>query len=346
MTQHKIKSDSRTIPTDFTRLLGCSFPIIAGPMFLVSDPDLVSAVSEAGGIGAMPSLNWRSTAEFHQAIKEVKSRTSKPFAVNLIVNQANLRQSADLEVCVAEKVPMIITSLGNPKNTIQKMHPVGSKVFCDVTNLSYAKKVESLGADGVIAVSSGAGGHAGPTSSLVLIPYLRKHLSIPVIAAGGISTGQQLAAALLLGASAVQIGTLFIASHEAKVDQNYKNAILNAKPEDIVMTKKISGTPCSVIRTPYIDKVGTDVNWFEEYLYRNIKTKKYMKILRTYLGSVTLKKSVLAPTFKEVWSAGQSVGLIDEILPVAKIMENLVSEYFNAAQSFATRVSVAPPASS
>jgi nitronate monooxygenase len=323
-------SKLRAIPTPFTQLLGCDYPIIAGPMFLVSNSRLVSAVSGAGGLGAMPSLNWRTTEEFRQAVREVKAKTKKPFGVNLIVNQANIRQKADLAVCVEERVPLVITSLGNPKETIRQMHEVGGKVFCDVTTLSYAKKVEDLGADGVIAVSAGAGGHAGPISPLVLIPYLRKHLRIPVIAAGGIATGEQVAAALLLGASAVQIGTRFIASEESSVDDAYKNAILNSNPEDIVLTKKISGTPAAVIKTPYIEKQGLELNPVEAFLFQHPKTKKYMKMIRAYIGSKALEKAVAGPTWKEVWSAGQGVGLIQDILPASQIVQQLVREYHEA----------------
>jgi nitronate monooxygenase len=320
----------RPITTPITQLLGCAYPIIAGPMFLVSNVPLVSAVSRAGALGAMPSLNWRSTEDFRKAVREIKSQTTLPFGVNLIVNQANLRLNADLQVCVEESVPLVITSLGNPKETIRRMHEVGGKVFCDVTELSYAKKVEDLGADGVIAVSAGAGGHAGPISPLVFIPYLKKHLKIPIVAAGGIVTGEQMAAALLLGASAVQIGTRFIASEESGVDFSYKNAILKANPEDIVFTKKISGTPAAVINTPYIEKQGLELNPIEKYLFQNPKTKKYMKMLRAYIGSKALEKAVSGTTWKEVWSAGQGVGLIEEILPAGKIVEKLINEYYQA----------------
>ena len=322
------------IETSFTRLLGCPYPLIAGPMFLVSNPNLVVAVCEAGAVGGMPSLNWRSTDEFRQAVREVKARTQKPFAVNLIVNQANPRVAADLAVCVEEKVPLVITSLGNPKETIRQMHAIGSKVFCDVTDLKYALKVEDLGADGVIAVSSGAGGHAGPIAALVLIPYLRRHLKIPIIAAGGISVGSQLAAALLLGASAVQVGTRFIASVESAVEPNYKKAIIDSNPEDILMTKRISGTPVAVIKTPYTEKLGTELNPIEAYLHKNPKTKKYMKLIRTYLGSTALKNAIVGPTFKEVWSAGQGVGLIEEILPAQDIVWRMIQEFHEARQEF------------
>jgi nitronate monooxygenase len=321
-----------SIPTAFTSLLGISYPIIAGPMFLVSDEDLVSSVSEAGGLGGMPSLNWRTPEQFRAAVQTVKKRTRKPFAVNLIVNQANARQTPDLEVCAEEKVPLVITSLGNPKETIRRMHEVGCKVFCDVTNLEYAKKVQDLGADGVIAVSSGAGGHAGPISPMVFIPYLKRHLEIPIIAAGGIATGEQIAAALVLGAAGVQIGTRFIATSEAKVDEAYKKAIVNSDPEDIVMTLKISGTPAAVIRTPYIDRVGLDLNPLEKLLYKYPQTKKYMKMARYYLGSKALEKAAGGTTWKEVWSAGQGVGLIDDVQPARDVVQKLVEEYFEAAQ--------------
>ncbi|MGK5084219.1 nitronate monooxygenase [Bdellovibrionota bacterium FG-1] len=320
------------ISTSFTQLLGCDYPIIAGPMFLVSDEALVAAVSEAGGIGATPSLNWRTTAEFKNAIHNIRSRTSKPFGVNLIVNQANTRQHADLDVCAEEKIPFIVTSLGSPKEAIRRMHEVGGKVFCDVTNLAYARKVQDMGADGVIAVSAGAGGHAGPISPLVLLPYLRKHLNIPIVAAGGIATGEQIAAALLLGASAVQIGTRFIASREAKVDESYKKAILKAQPDDIVLTKRISGTPAAVIRTPYIDQQGLELNPIEQMLFKYPKTKKYMKMIRAYLGSKVLEKAAQGPTWKEVWSAGQGVGLIDDILPARDIVLQLAEQYHQACK--------------
>jgi nitronate monooxygenase len=306
-------------------------------MFLVSDPDLVTAVSEAGGLGRMPALNWRSTREFQKTVQEVKRRTKHAFAVNLIVNRSNPRVEADLAVCAEEKVPLVITSLGNPKETIRRMHEVGCKVFCDVTTLEYARKVADLGADGIIAVSAGAGGHAGPVSPLVFIPYLAKHVRIPIIAAGGVATGAQLAALELLGASGVQIGTRFIASNESKVDANYKKAILEADPEDIVLTKKISGTPAAVIRTPYIDRQGLELNPIESYLMHHPRTKKYMKMARAYLGSKMLEKAIGAPTWKEVWSAGQGVGLIDDILPAAEIVRRLVDEYWTARGRFVTR---------
>lgn len=304
--------------------------MIAGPMFLVSNELLVSEVSNSGGVGGAPSLNWRTPELFGQAVKKIKSLTHGPFAVNLIVNKVNSRVDSDLAVCVAEKVPLVITSLGNPRLVIEKVHAYGGKVFCDVTDLKYALKVQELGADGVIAVSAGAGGHAGPTSPLVLIPYLKTKLKIPVVAAGGIVNGRQVLASLVLGADAVQIGTRFIASTEAGVSEEYKKAVASAEPSDIVLTRRISGTPASVIKTPFIEKEGLDLNPIEKILLKNETTKKYMKLLRAVIGQQALEKAAHQTTWKTVWSAGQGVGLIKDILPCREIMQRLVNEYWEA----------------
>lgn len=322
-------ADHSPIPTAVTAMLGCQYPIIAAPMFLVSNEALVTETSNAGGIGATPSLNWRSTELFDAALSTIKAGTDRPFAVNLIVNQTNLRMKADLDVIVRHKVPLVITSLGNPKQVIEAVHAYGGKVFCDVVDLKYALKVQEQDADGVIAVSSGAGGHAGPVSPLVLLPYLRERLSIPIIAAGGIATGRQILAALVLGADAVQIGTRFIASTEAQASEDYKQAILKSNPEDIVMTKRISGSPAAVIRTPFIDRQGLDLSPVEKMLRRHPLTEKYAKLFRAMTGSKALE-TAQKTTWKTVWSAGQGVGLIHEIAPAAKIMRQLVDEYWQA----------------
>lgn len=324
-------------PNQFKSLVGAKYPIIAGPMFLISDERLVTAACKAGIVGGVPSLNWRTTEEFAAAMRSIKSNVGTlPFAVNIIVNKSNLRAKADLKACLDVGVPMYITSLGSPKTVIEEAHKNGAKVFCDVTTLDYAKKVQDLGADGVIAVSSGAGGHAGPISPLVLIPFLKEHLSIPVVAAGGIATGQGMAAAFMLGASAVQVGTRFIASTESKASQEYKDAILKANPEDIVLTSRISGTPAAVIKTPYVERVGLELNPVEKVLLKNETTKKWMKLLINLRGAGMLKKAAERTTWKEVWSAGQGVGLIDEVLSINDIVQKLVREHNDAVKALST----------
>ena len=318
------------LSTRLTDMMGCPYPIIAAPMFLVSNNDLVVAASNSGAIGGIPSLNWRTTESFDAGLSDIVSRTHNPYAVNLIVNQTNLRLKADLDVIVRHKVPLVITSLGNPSEVIRRVHEYGGKVFCDVVDLKYALKVQEQGADGVIAVSSGAGGHAGTVSPLVLIPYLREKLRIPVIAAGGIVTGRQILAALALGADGVQIGTRFIASAEAAGGEEYKQAILKAAPEDIVLTRRISGTPASVINTPYIQKMGLDLNPIEKFLRSHPLTTKYAKLARVFFGTKALEQATEKTTWKTVWTAGQGVGMIDDIKPAADIVHQLMREYWDA----------------
>ena len=254
------------IETPFTQMMNIQYPIIGAPMFLVSNADMVVAISEAGGIGTFPSLNYRPEAKFAEALKEMKSRTKKPIGVNIIVNKSNTRAQADIKTSLDHGVELFITSLGSPKDVIREAHKQGAKVICDVINLEHAKKVQDLGADGVIAVAAGAGGHAGPISPIVLVSWLKKKLEIPVIAAGGIADGATMASMLVLGASAVSVGTRFIACKEAGVDQAYKDAVVRATPEDIVMTTRLSGTPAAVINTPYIEKIGLDLPWYLKVL--------------------------------------------------------------------------------
>lgn len=315
------------LETSFTKMMNIDYPIIGAPMFLVSNTDMVVAISEAGGIGTFPSLNYRPEEKFREALSEIKLRTKKPIGINLIVNKSNTRAKADLKTALDLGVELFITSLGSPKEVIEEAHKNGAKVICDVVNLEHAKKVQDLGADGVIAVGAGAGGHAGPLSPIVLVSWLKKKLDIPVIAAGGIADGATMASMLVLGASAVSIGTRFIASTEATIDQAYKDAVVNASPEDIVMTTRVSGTPAAVIRTPYIDKMGLDLPWYLKVLKNQKLTKKYIVPLIHFMGSKALEEAATGPTWKTVWTAGQSVGLIEDILPCKQIMENLVREY-------------------
>ncbi|WP_373997569.1 NAD(P)H-dependent flavin oxidoreductase [Bdellovibrio bacteriovorus] len=326
----------KKIKTPFTEMMKIDYPIIAAPMFLVSNTDIVVQASESGGIGTFPALNYRPIEKYVEALKEIKSRTKKPIGVNIIVNKSNARQSEDLKHALDNGVELFITSLGSPKEVIKEAHKNGAKVLCDVTNLEHALKVQDMGADGVIAVSSGAGGHAGPISPLVLIPWLKTRLQIPIVAAGGISHGSMMSAVLALGASGVSVGTRFIASHEAQVDEAYKEAIIKSSPEDIVMTTRVSGTPAAVINTPYVQKIGTDLPWAMKVLKDHKMTKKYMVPLIHLMGMKSLEEAASKPTWKTVWTAGQSVGLVEEILSVKEIYEKLITEYDQSVKNLSS----------
>jgi len=310
-----------------TELLSIRYPIILAPMFLVSNVKMLKEAAKAGITGAIPALNFRTIPELEEAILELKKNCEGPFGINLIVNKSNFLYLEQLEVCCRLKVDYIITSLGSPKLTIEKAHAAGVKVFCDVTDLKYALKVESLGADAVIAVCKEAGGHAGPMSGEELIPLLKSNCKIPVISAGGVSTGKGIKERMELGASGLSIGSLFIASDEAGVSQEYKQACVDYKAEDIVMTTKLSGTPCSVIKTPYVERIGTEQSWLERVLNKNKWLKKWVKALTFYRGMKALKQAALGATYKTLWVAGPSIENIHEILPVSKIVEDLVEDY-------------------
>ena len=315
------------IETPLTQMLGIRYPIIQAPMFLVSNVDMVVAASEAGAIGTFPALNYRPVEKYIEALKEMKKRTKKPIGLNIIVNKSNTRAKEDLKHALDAGVNLFITSLGSPKEVIAEAHKNGAKVVCDVVNLEHAKKVQDLGADGVIAVGTGAGGHAGPLSPIVLVNWLKHELEIPVIAAGGIANGATMAAMMAVGAAGVSIGTRFIASTEAKVEQAYKDAIVKSSPEDIVMTTRVSGTPAAVINTPYVQKMGLDLPWYFKFAKDQKTLKKYVVPLIHYLGSKSLEEAATGPSWKTVWSAGQSVGLVEDILPCEQIIKNLVNEY-------------------
>lgn len=318
-------TDAIAIHTAFSEQFNLKYPIICAPMFLVSSVKLVASVCEAGGMGTFPALNYRPVKRYHEAIREIKTLTGKPFGINIIVQKSNKYQQQHLEIALAEKVPLIITSLGNPKEAIRLAHQVGSKVYCDVVGLEHAQKVADLGADGLIAVGCGAGGHAGEISPFALIPYLVRQVKLPVVASGSIVDGAGMAAAFSLGAAAVYVGTRFIASAEAEVSEEYKRAIINARPEDIVNTAKVDGFPGNFIRTKELEAVGLKTSLGEEILSRSKRIRRWIALSRAARSLLADEKSKVS--YKTVFSAGQGVGLIDRVLPVAQIIENMVEEY-------------------
>jgi len=314
-----------SIITDFTQQFDVRYPIICAPMFLVSSVKMVVGASEAGGVGTFPALNYRPIERYRQTIKEIKGLTAKPFGINIIVQKSNKYQYKQIEHALEEEVPLIITSLGNPKEVIRLSHEVGTRVYCDVVGLEHAKKVADLGADGLIAVGFGAGGHAGDISPLALIPNLVRMVKLPIIAAGSIVDGAGMAAAFALGASAVYMGTRFIASKEAEVGEKYKNAIARAVSEDIVNTDRVDGFPGNFIRTKELEAVGLKKGLIEEILTKNRKIKRFISLsraARSLFGDMDSKVS-----YKTVFSAGHGVGLIDEVLSIQEIVEKTVREY-------------------
>lgn len=313
--------------SSITNMLGIRYPVIMAPMFLVSNTRMVIAALESGITAAIPALNYRTDKELRAAIAGIRKATDKPFGINLIVNKSNLKYREQLASCVELKVNFIITSLGNPKETIEQSHAAGIKVFCDVTDLKYAMKVEALGADAVIAVNSEAGGHAGNMKAAELIPLLKNNLRIPVISAGGVATGAQLKSVLDLGAEAASIGTIFIASEESPVSAEYKQALIDYKGKDIVMTSRLSGSPLTVINTPYVQQMGTRAGFLERILNKNKWLKKYVKLLLAVKGMKAIEKAAFGSTYKTVWCAGPAIEYIDSIRPLKTIVNSLIAEW-------------------
>jgi len=310
---------------NFCKSLGIQHPIIMAPMFLVSNTKMIISALESGITAAFPALNYRSDEEFRKAITEIRSKTSKPFGVNLIVNKSNFKLDTQLKTCLELKVAFIITSLGSPETVIKSCKPLGIKVYCDVVDLKYAQKVEALGADGLIAVNSNAGGHAGDTKPEVLIPLLKQHCKIPVISAGGISTAEEYQRIMKLGADAVSIGTVFIATEECGVSNDYKNALIEYGAKDIVMTTKLSGSALTVINTPYVQSIGTKATWLEKLMKKNKTLKKYIKLFLALRGMRKIEKAAFGATYQTVWCAGPSIENIHEISTVKKVVEKLTS---------------------
>ena len=277
-------------------------------MFLVSNEQMVVAALDNGITAAFPALNYRTIEELRHVITQIKNKTQRPFGVNLIVNKSNSKYHEQLQVCLDLNVSFIITSLGNPSEVIEKCKPKAIKVFCDVIDLAHALKVEALGADAVVAVNADAGGHAGNLPAEELIPLLKSHLKIPVISAGGIANSQKLKATLKLGAAGVSIGTLFIASTEANVSAEYQQALITYGAKDIVLSTRLSGTPCTVINTPF-------------YQSLEASEKGSMGAMLTQMNTPS------GGNYKNLWCAGKAIEEIHSIRPIREIIHDLVKDF-------------------
>ena len=309
-----------------TELLQIKHPIIMAPMFLVSNTKMVIEGMKNGVAGCIPALNYRTIEELQMAIKELKAAKVEggSYGFNLIVNKSNIKYKEQLRVLCEEKVDFIITSLGSPEETIKEAHKHGIKVFCDVTDLNFAKKVESCGADALIAVNNQAGGHRGEIDPEQLIKMLNEGTSLPVISAGGVGNKADIDKMLNFGAIGVSVGSPFIASEESGVSKEYKQACVDYGAKDIVVTERISGTPCTVINTPYVQKVGTKQPWIERILNKNKKLKKWVKMFRFYIGMKATEKAATEVTYKTVWVAGPSIETTHAIEPIAEIIKKFI----------------------
>jgi len=299
-------------------------------MFLVSNTKMVIEASKSGITGAIPALNYRTDSDFRTALAKIKEKSVGPFGINLIANKSNIKLHEQLKSCLDHKVDYIITSLGKPDQIIQQCHEKGIKVFCDVIDEKYGEIVSKFNPDALIAVNKDAGGHAGKLGSKELIANLKQVSDLPIISAGGVGKGNQLLEKLKEGACGISMGSPFIATVESPVSHDYKAACVDYTAKDIVMTTKLSGTPCTVINTPYVQKTGTKQNYLETFLNKNKRFKKIAKMITFYKGMKSIKKAAFSSTYKTVWCAGPSIEYVHDILPINQVITNLIEEYHEA----------------
>ncbi|WP_339525684.1 NAD(P)H-dependent flavin oxidoreductase [Pseudomonas sp. EA_35y_Pfl2_R111] len=291
-------------------------PVVAAPMFLVSNPQLVLACCNSGIVGSFPALNQRDSSGFKDWLEEIEAgldSDAAPYAVNLIVHGSNPRLQADLAICVEQRVPIVITSLGAVKEVVDAVHSYGGLVFHDVTTRRHAEKAAEAGVDGLIAVAAGAGGHAGTWSPFALIAEIRQFFDKTLLLAGCLNQGHEVLAAQLLGADLAYLGTRLIATQENAASAAYKQMILDAKAADIVHTPAVSGVPASFMRQS-LELAGYDL--------KQLQNKGEVNY-----GEKLKPMDEEAKAWKTVWSAGQGVGNISDLPSVEQLIARLDSEY-------------------
>jgi nitronate monooxygenase len=315
----------------FLHQAGIEVPLICGPMYPCSNPELVAAVSEAGGIGIVQpvSLTYVYGHEFRTGLRLIKRLTSKPFGMNALIEKSSKkyheRMVQWIDIALEEGVRFFITSMGKPDWVVERVHAAGGFVYHDATENKWAEKGLAGGADGLIAVNKRAGGHAGKLSWQELYETFRCY-EVPIICAGGIGDEQDFVEAINLGYAGVQMGTRFIATDECKTNLPYKNAIIASSADDIVMTERVSGTPVSVIDTPYIQRLGLKVGPIGRWML-NRSRLKYLARTVYYLKSLwRLKRAVLDKTGRqEFWQAGKSVEHIHSIISAGDVVRRFAS---------------------
>lgn len=294
-------------------------PVVAAPMFLVSNPQLVLACCRNGIVGSFPALNQRDSSAFKAWLEEIEAglqAESAPYAVNLIVHGSNPRLQADLALCIEHRVPIVITSLGAVKEVVDAVHSYGGLVFHDVTTRRHAEKAAQAGVDGLIAVAAGAGGHAGTWSPFALIAEIRQFFDKTLLLAGCLNHGHEILAAQLLGADLAYLGTRFIATRENNAPEAYKQMILHAQAADIIHTPAVSGVPANFMRQS-LELAGYDL--------KQLQNKGEINY-----GEKLKPISDEAKAWKTVWSAGQGVGTISDLPSVDALVARLDREYRDA----------------
>jgi nitronate monooxygenase len=308
-------------------------PILCGAMYPCSNPELVAAVSEAGGLGIVQpiSLTYVHGHEFREGLRLVRRLTSRPFGMNALIEQSSSAYRARMErwidVALEEGVRFFVTSLGNPRWVVDRVRPSGGVVYHDVTEPRWAAKGRDAGVEGLVAVNDRAGGHAGSRTAEALVEELRP-FGLPLVCAGGVGNEGDFVRAMRLGYVGVQLGTRFIATDECRASDAYKRAILAASEGDVVLTERITGVPVAVIATPSVRRLGTRASPVARFLLRGQRTKHWMRTIYALRSLWALKRGLLrdAPD-RDYWQAGKSVAGIDRIEPAGTIVRRFAEAW-------------------
>jgi nitronate monooxygenase len=316
--------------TPLTTQLGIDVPLLCGAMYPCSNPELVAAVSEAGGMGILQPLSmvYVHGHPFREGLQLLRRLTGKPLGMNVIVEKSSKvyreRMERYVDEALEEGIRFFVTSLGNPRWVVERAHAVGGRVYHDCTSRKWGEKGLEAGVDGLIAVNRRAGGHAGDRSAEELLSELGD-LGVPLVCAGGIGDEASFVAALRMGYAGVQMGTRFIATTECTAHADYKQAILDAGEDDVVLTERITGVPVAVIRTPYIEQTGTQAGPLARLLLRGRKTKHWMRSLYALQALFKLKRSARTFSYRDYLQAGKSVAGIHEVLPAGEVVRRFAA---------------------
>lgn len=304
-------------------------PVVASPMFLASGPELVIGACRAGVLGTFPALNQRTTEGFDEWLTQIDEALAgpadpgapepAPYGVNLIVHRTNQRIEADLERIVAHEVPLVITSLGAASEVVDAVHSYGGLVFHDVTGAKHAEKAAEAGVDGIIVVAAGAGGHAGGINPFALVADVRRVWDGTLLLAGALSTGRDVLAAQAAGADLAYMGTRFLATDEAMVSDGYKEMLTTHTAQEIVYTPSISSIPASFLRGSIV-AAGLDPE----------RLAQPEKVDLHHVTNPHASEAKEHKAWRDIWSAGQGVAAIDDVVPVAQLVDRLADEYEQA----------------
>jgi nitronate monooxygenase len=323
------------LDTAFTAHANVEVPIICGAMYPCGNPELIAAVSDAGGIGIVQpiSLTYVHGHEFRAGLQYIRRLTNRPIGFNALIEQSSRRYHARMvqwvEIALEEGVRFFVTSLGKPRWVVDRVQREGGVVYHDITERKWAQKGHDAGVTGLIAVNNRAGGHAGPIDARRLLDEVAD-LGLPVVCAGGIGSADEFVAALRMGYAAVQSGTRFIATPECNAHARYKQAIIDADESDIVLTERLTGVPVAVIDTPYIRRIGTRAGWIAKRMLRGQRSKHLMRTAYALRSLWQLKRGLSrGDENADYWQAGKSVASITAEMPA----RDIVAEFAGAARA-------------